>query len=118
MALCRRAIKLTVKSDIEGLPVAGIDKDEIILSITLARQQKEQNNQTELRHILGYYLSSRCPRQTGSLVNLMQFKENASLARNTFIEYLPYPHPCRKGERVGTGMKGNSRKWETIIFDA
>ena len=98
MALCRTAIKLTVKADIEGLPVTGIDEDEIILSITPARQQKEQNNQTELRHILEYYLSSRCPRQTGSLVNLMQFKENVSLARNTFIEYLPYPDSRGRGK--------------------
>ncbi len=90
MALCRRAIKLAVETHIEGLPVTGIDEYEIILSITLARQQKEQNNQTELRHILEYYLSSGCPRQTGSLVNLVQFKENVSLARDTFIEYLPY----------------------------
>ena len=103
MALCRRAIKLTVKSDIEGLPITGIDKDEIILSITLARQQKEQNDQTELRHILGYYLSSRCPRQTGSLVNLMQFKENVSLAGNTFIEYLPYPAKAGRGNGCEQG---------------
>jgi len=118
MALSRRAIELTVKADIEGLPVAGIDEDEIILSTTLARQQKEQNNQTELRHILGYYLSSSCPRQKGSLVNLVQFKENVSLARDTFIEYLPYPGSAARWEWVGTGMKGNSQRGETIIFDA
>jgi hypothetical protein len=103
VALCGRAIKLTVKADIEGLPVTGIDEDEIILSTTPNRQQKEQNNQTELKHILVYYLSSRCPRQTGSLVNLMQFKENVSLARNTFIEYLPYPAYAGRGSGCEKG---------------
>ena len=45
-----RAIKLTVKANIEGLPVIGLDQHEIILSIHPACHQKQYNNQTELRH--------------------------------------------------------------------
>lgn len=57
MSLGRRAIVLPAETDIEWLPIVGLEQNEIVLRIVIARQERNKKDQAELAHDLGVLCS-------------------------------------------------------------